>query len=83
MKFVKGNQMKLCFLTHAFPPAQTAAASYSKNFVKELLSNDFEVVVITTTRNHLDKTVEKNGNLTVYRINLDLPIFGERTTCSF
>lgn len=69
--------MKLCFLTHAFPPAQTAAASYSKNFVKELLSNGFEVVVITTTRNNETSAVEKSGDLTVYRINLGLPIFSD------
>lgn len=69
--------MKLCFLTHAFPPAETAAASYSKNFVNELLDKGLEVSVITTTRNHNSPDFESHDDLSVYRINLNLPIFGD------
>lgn len=67
--------MKICFLSHAFPPAQTAAASYSKNFVDELLKNDVEVVVITSRRGRNVPLVEKKDNLSVYRVDFNLPIF--------
>ncbi len=69
--------MKICFLTHAFPPAETAAASYSNDFVNELVDNGFEVVVVTTRRNGSAKAVEKRGGLSVYRTNLELPIFAD------
>lgn len=67
--------MKICFLTHAFPPAQTAAASYSKNFVNELLKNDMEVIVITSRRGENIQSTEINDNLSVYRASFRLPIF--------
>ena len=67
--------MKICFLTHAFPPAQTAAASYSKNFVDELLRNDIEVAVITSRREKTAEAIDIKDNLSVYRLNFQLPIF--------
>ena len=67
--------MKICFLTHAFPPAETAAASYSNGFVNELINNGIEVVVVTTRRKGSAKAVEKRDGLSVYRTNLELPIF--------
>ncbi len=69
--------MKICFLTHAFPPAETAASSYSSNFVNELLKNDLEVVVITSRRNGSAKMMEKYDNLSIYRVDFKLPIFAD------
>ena len=69
--------MKICFLTHAFPPAETATASYSNSFVSELLKNDLEVVAITSKRNNSTNVIEHQDNLSVYRVDFQLPIFAD------
>ncbi len=67
------GSMRICFLTHAFPPAQTAASLYSGNFVTGLLDKGFDVTVITTSRKDQPIPVEKIDNLSIRRINLQLP----------
>ena len=66
--------MKVCFITHIYPPAETAAALYSKIFTDELVKSGIEVVVITATRKEGQKSVERDGNLTIYKLPLKLPI---------
>lgn len=65
--------MKVCFITHSYPPAETAAASYSKSFVSELVKSGIDVVLITASRNQL-KSIEKHEGLTIYRLPLEMPI---------
>lgn len=65
--------MRVCFITHTYPPAETAAALYSKNFVSELVKAGIDVVLITASRDGR-KTVEGLDRLTIYRVPLKMPI---------
>ena len=64
--------MKVCFVTHSYPPGETAANVYNKNFVDGLINKGYEVVVVTITGLNDLPLIEKSKNLTVYRFPLRL-----------
>jgi glycosyltransferase involved in cell wall biosynthesis len=59
--------MKVCILTHDFPPGQGAALRYIGDLVDELLKFKIKIVVITLAANQNVPLFEKKNNLTIYR----------------
>lgn len=53
--------MKVCILTHNYPPAQGAAELYIGNLTNELAKLGIEVIVITLAHDPTLKSFEKKG----------------------
>jgi glycosyltransferase involved in cell wall biosynthesis len=67
--------MKICILTHDFPPGQGAALLYIDSLVRELVKLGIEIIVITILHDKNSAQIEKGENLTVYRFPVRGPSF--------
>jgi glycosyltransferase involved in cell wall biosynthesis len=60
--------MKICLLTHDYPPGQGAALRYIEDVVNSLTAKGISVVVITLTHKDDVPLYEEGKNLHVYRL---------------
>lgn len=65
--------MKICILTHCFPPTEGAAETYIWNLANELAKLKMEIVIITLRPPGPYPMVENYNNLKVYRFSLKFP----------
>lgn len=59
--------MKVCILSHCFPPAQGAAELYIGNLAEELAKIGLEIVVVTNAFDAALPAFEEHKNLKIYR----------------
>ena len=62
--------MKICILTHTYPPGESATNLYIEGVVNELRKLGLEIVVVTNLSYKYMPVVESKKNLTIYRLSL-------------
>ena len=65
--------MKVCILSHCYPPSQGAAELYIGNLANELTKLGFEIVVITNAYDSTLPAFEEQENVKIYRFSNRFP----------